>query len=97
MEYNFNAVPEVLADILAPITGELKGEASETKEVVTAMKSWLNSVGVADTLSTIGFKIDDIDRLVELAFNTPSLDLLLGVAPVTATKEVVKDIYISSL
>lgn len=91
------AVPEVLADILAPITGELNGASTETREVVAAVKAWLSSVGVKDNLSTLGFKMDDVDRLVDLAFNTPSLGLLLGAAPVTATKEVVRDIYVNSL
>ncbi|HBN28229.1 MAG TPA: alcohol dehydrogenase, partial [Clostridiaceae bacterium] len=41
----------------------------------------------------LGFTKADLDKITELVFTTPSLDLLLSMAPVDATKEVVKEIY----
>jgi len=45
----------------------------------------------------LGFKNEDIDKLVNLAFVTPSLSGLLAIAPTKATKEAVKEIYETSL
>ena len=47
--------------------------------------------------SVEGFSDADLDRLVELAFTTPSLGGLLSIAPTDATKEAVKEIYSKSL
>ena len=61
------------------------------------MEKWLFSVGSTHKLLDEGFKAEDVDKLVELAFNTPSLDGLLGLAPTEATKEAVRAIYTESL
>ena len=41
----------------------------------------------------MGYNENDVDKLVHLAFNTPSLDVLLGVAPIKADERVVRAIY----
>ena len=93
----YPARPEVLAEILEPIDPGLKGIADETEVAVEKVKTWLQSVGVTDTLTTLGFTENDVKKLVDLSFNTPSLDSLLGLAPVKATKELVEGIYSQSL
>ena len=53
--------------------------------------------GGTQTLKDEGFTENDLDKLTELAFTTPSLDGLLGVAPIEATRENVREIYAESL
>ena len=61
------------------------------------MEKWLFSVGSTHKLEDEGFKASDVDKLVELAFNTPSLGGLLSIAPTEATKDAVRAIYTESL
>ncbi|MCC8190055.1 MAG: iron-containing alcohol dehydrogenase, partial [Planctomycetes bacterium] len=84
---------EVLADVLKPIVPGLTGAASEAKAAGEGVRKWLTSVGVPENLRAEGFKPEDVARLVELTFTTPSLSGLLGLSPVEATKEVVTRIY----
>jgi len=58
-----------------------------------AIEKWLFDLGVTSKLKDEGYSAQDVDRLSELAMTTPSLDLLLSLAPVDATKEVVAGIY----
>ncbi|APT75410.1 alcohol dehydrogenase [Marinitoga sp. 1137] len=93
----YSAQAEVLAEIYSPIVPGLKGVPGEAEEAAKGIEKWLFNIGVTQKLTDEGFKESDIDKLVELAFNTPSLDLLLSLAPVKATKEIVKQIYMDSL
>ena len=87
---------ETLAHILKPIAPEITPETS-AKEANALVYDWLKSVGVPNKLKDEGFSEADIDRLVELAFTTPSLGGLLSIAPTQATKDAVKEIYEKSL
>lgn len=89
--------PEIIAEILSPVVDGLEGNKDEVEKAVSGMEKWLNSVGITEKLSDLGFKEEDVDKLTNLAFDTPSLDLLLSMAPVDATKEVVRKIYSDSL
>lgn len=93
----YPAVPQIMAEILSPITSELKGNTDEADKAADIVEKWLNSVGINEKLSDLGFKEEDVDKLVNLAFNTPSLGLLLSMAPVEATKERVRQIYSDAL
>ena len=93
----YAAKPEVLAEIYAPIIPNLKGTADEAETVAKAIESWLVELGVTQKLEDEGFSETDIDRLVELSFETPSLDLLLSLAPVKASRETIRAIYTESL
>lgn len=86
-----------LADVLAPIVPGLKGDAAEAQTVAKGVEKWLFSVGSTHKLEDEGFKASDVDKLVDLAFNTPSLGGLLGIAPTKADKEAVRAIYTESL
>lgn len=87
----------ILADILAPIIPGLTGAENESPKVYTALKNWLKSMGISACLADEGFTAGDIDKLVKLAFETPSLKTLLDLAPVPATPEVVRNIYSDAL
>lgn len=93
----YPAKAATLADILEPIAPGLKGTADEAEKAAELVEKWLCDVGVPQKLTDDGFCEGDVDKLVNLCFTTPSLDGLLGIAPVKATKEVVKQIYEDSM
>lgn len=86
-----------LADVLAPIVPDLKGDASEADKAAEVVYAWLKSVDVPEKLADIGFTADDVEKLTDLAFTTPSLDFLINIAPSGNSREVVKEIYQNSL
>lgn len=93
----YPARPATLAALLAPIVPGLKGEASEAETVAKGVEKWLFSVGSTHKLEDEGFKASDVEKLVNLAFNTPSLAGLLAIAPTKADQEAVRVIYTESL
>ncbi|ACL75266.1 iron-containing alcohol dehydrogenase [Ruminiclostridium cellulolyticum] len=93
----YPASGEVLAEIFEPILPGLKGTADEADKAFTGLRNWIESVGIKSHLRDEGFDDSVVDKLVNLAFETPSLDGLLALAPVKATKESVKNIYVNSL
>ena len=93
----YPAKAATLADILEPIAPGLKGTPDEAEKAAELVEKWLADVGVPQKLTDDGFCEADVDKLVNLCFTTPSLDGLLGIAPVKATKEVVKQIYEDSM
>lgn len=86
-----------LADILAPIVPGLKGEANEALTAAKGVQKWLFDIGVKEKLEDLGFKADDIKKLTNLAFETPSLGMLLGLAPNEADEKTVCGIYETSM
>ena len=97
IEAIYPARAAVLASLFAPIVPGLKGEASEATMVGQAIEAWIAKMGVTGKLSDEGFADKDLDRLCQLTKDTPSLGLLLSLAPVEATPEVVRRIYARSL
>ncbi|HVJ50017.1 iron-containing alcohol dehydrogenase [Desulfitobacterium sp.] len=93
----YPATAEILADVLSPIVPSLQGNATEAEAVSKGIEKWLASVGIDSKLSDLGFKKDDVPKLTDLAFNTPSLDLLLSMAPIVADRHTVEVIYTDSL
>lgn len=93
----FDARKNTLLDVLNPILGEICTETADAETVSNKVRQWLHSLGVTETLKDIGFGENDIEKLTNLAFTTPGLAGLLGVAPVNATKEVVAQIFRDSL
>ncbi len=89
--------PETLSYIYEPITGTLEGKPEEAEMVAVKIENWLREVGVGSKLTDEGFSENDIDKLVKLAKETPSLDLLLSLAPVEAKDNVIETIYKESL
>lgn len=93
----YPACPEILASIYAPYVPGLKGEAGEAEKCAIGVEKWLFSVGVTEKLADMGYTEQDVDKLVKLAFETPSLDVLLSVAPVKADQNVVRKIFMDSM
>ena len=88
--------PYILSDILEPII-KLNGNPNEATKASEGVYEWLNSVGVPERLRDVGFSNYDIEKLTNLAFNTPSLSGLLAIAPTEATREAVEEIYLNSI
>ncbi len=86
-----------LADVLAPIVPGLTGCACEADKVAEGVEKWLFSVGCTHKLEDEGFTAADVEKLVGLAFHTPSLGGLLGIAPTQASEDAVRAIYTESL
>lgn len=87
----------VLADILSPMVPGLTGCPSEALKAAQGLEKWLADSKVPQKLADEGFTADDIDKLVELAFTTPSLGGLLSLAPNTADAAMVRTIYQDSM
>jgi len=86
----------ILADVLSDIVPGLTGDASEADKAANGVYEWLKSVGVPEKLGDVGFKKDDVSKLVQLAFETPGLAGLIGCAPVANDKDAVERIYSNS-
>lgn len=86
-----------LADILAPIVPELKGTPDEAEKAAEGVYAWLKSVDVPEKLTDMGFKAEDVDKLTDLVFTTPSLQDLIDIGPSGNSREVVRKIYEESL
>ena len=86
-----------LADILAPIVPGLTGDPSEAQKAADGVYAWLKSVDVPEKLEDMGFKAEDVERLTDLAFTTPSLDGLINIGPSGNARETVRKIYEDSL
>jgi alcohol dehydrogenase class IV len=92
----YPASKHILADILSPILCGLKGEPDEADIVCEGLRKWLFEVGVKPGLGNIGFALTDIEKLTNLAFNTPSLKMLLDLGPLEASHASVSNIYMDS-
>ena len=86
-----------LADVLAPIVPGLKGDVSEADKAGDGVYAWLKSVDVPEKLEDMGFKAEDVDKLTDLVFTTPSLEGLINIGPSGNSREVVRKIYEDSL
>ncbi|MCX7654747.1 MAG: iron-containing alcohol dehydrogenase [Fervidobacterium sp.] len=93
----YPATAEILSEIYSPIVSGLKGIPSEAEEIAYGIEQWLCSVGITQKLSDEGFKETDIEKLTNLALETPSLGLLLSMAPIEATKQIIERIYRNSM
>lgn len=89
----YPAKAETLQYILEPIVKD----TTDAQKTAEGVYEWLKSVDVPNKLKDEGFSDADVEKLTELAFTTPSLDGLLGIAPTKATKEAVSTIYRESL
>lgn len=91
----YNDKKDVLNYILAPMISDFENQTP--LKVAQDVQNWLASVDVKEKLEDIGFTADDVDKLVDLTFETPSLAGLLGIAPSGNSPEAVKQIYTDSL
>ena len=87
----------VLANLLAPMESGLQGLPGEAERAAKAVENWLAKCGVPEKLTDVGFSEDDVDKLVDLTLQTPSLGGLLSQAPGEAGKLVVQAIFLNSM
>ena len=97
IEECYPACSATLGTILRPLTPDLKGTPDEAHKAARGVETWLADMGVPQKLEDEGFTENDIPRLCELTRTTPSLGLLLSVAPVPASPERIEKIYRRSL
>lgn len=93
----YPAAYRTLAEVLSPIVPGLAGVPEETEKVCAGIKNWLGEMGIVMGISRLGFTEKDLDKLTDLSFNTPSSGMLLSLAPVQASKDMVRKIYSDSL
>src|SRR5574344_175990 len=93
----YNDKPNTLADVLAPIVSGLEGKPEEAEKAAKGVEKWLESVDVSEKLTDIGFKSEDVEKLTNLVYETPSLESLVQIGPSGCGKEVVKAIYSNSM
>ena len=97
IKYIYPARAKTLASLFHSVIPELKGMPDEAEYAAKKVEEWLFSLGVDKKLADEGYSEADIDKLVRLTFETPSLSGLLAIAPIEGTKEVVKSIFTESL
>lgn len=97
IKYIYAAKAKTLATLFHSVVPELKGTPNEAEYAAKKIEEWLFSVGITKKLKDEGFSEADIDKLVDLTFETPSLSGLISIAPVDGSKEVVKAIFTESL
>ncbi len=99
LETIYSNVPQTLADIYSPIVSGLTGNGSsaEAKRLAVGVEKWLFSLGLTSKLENEGYSTSDLEKLTNLARETPSLGMLLDLAPVDANSDVVRSIYERSL
>ena len=93
----YPAKAKTLASLFSTIIPDLKGTPDEAEYAAKKIEEWLFSVGITKKLTDEGFSEADVEKLVNLTFETPSLSGLISIAPVEGTKEVVKAIFTESL
>ncbi len=93
IEAIYPAKADVLADVLAPIAPGLKADGADAAKAAKAVRGWLTELGIPENLRAEGFKADEVEKLTDLAFTTPGLSGLLGLAPIDANRDVVRGIY----
>ena len=97
IKYSYKFKGATLASILSSIVPDLKGTPDEADYAAQKVEEWLASVGVPQKLTDEGFSEADVEKLVNLTFETPSLSGLLSIAPVDGNRETVKAIFTESL
>ncbi len=97
IKYIYPAKAKTLASLFSTIIPELKGTADEAEYAAKKVEEWLFSVGITKKLTDEGFSEADVEKLVNLTFETPSLGGLISIAPVDGTKDVVKAIFTESM
>ncbi|GKT18682.1 Iron-type alcohol dehydrogenase-like protein, partial [Aduncisulcus paluster] len=86
---------KVLASVLEPMLDGLTGEPAEAEEAFRRMRKWHQSVGVTETMATIGYTKEDVPKLVKGTEHCPGMDGLLALSPVKCTPKDLGDIYMS--
>ena len=92
----YPAVPEVVAELFAPIIPGLKGVPGEADYVVEKLRQWCHGVGQSTSMAGC-FSEADIPALTKTAMASSLSKMLLPLAPVPVTEELVARIFRNSL
>ena len=93
----YDAKPKTLAYVLGSLVPGLKGTANEANTMFERLGTWLSKFGIERGLSNNGFDTTQIERLVNLVYETPGLEPLLGLAPNAADRASVTRIYADAM
>ena len=77
--------------------GNLTADPANAAAAADAVEAWMFKMGVPEKLADMGYTDADVEKLVRLTRETPSLGGLLDLAPVEAASEVVGKICRDSL
>lgn len=89
---------ETLTNVLRPmLPGSITADPANASAAADAVEQWIFKMGVPEKLADMGYTDADVEKLVRLTRETPSLGGLLDLAPVKATPEVVEKIYRDSM
>ena len=97
IKHIYDVKKNTLFDVLKPILPNLQFETATADDVSKAVRQWLHSVNIKESLKDLGFGEEHLDDLTRLAFETPGLKGLLSIAPIEATPDVVRQIFAESL
>jgi len=92
----YPAVPEVLADILAPIAPGLSGIPGEADVAVARVREWLAVIGQPAGMS-VYFTGADVPALTRMALKSSLGKMLLPLAPIRVDASVVERIFQQAL
>jgi alcohol dehydrogenase class IV len=92
----YPAVPELLAEICAPIVPRLEGVPGEADYFVEQFSNWLISVGQPTSMAGY-FSSDDVPALVKMTMDSSLSKILLGLAPIPVDEKVIERIFRNSL
>ena len=81
-----------LADVMKPLLGDITDKATP-KEAFHALRKWFVKVGFNETLYDIGFKLEDVDMLVEATRKCPGMEGLLAICPMKCDDEVIRTMF----
>ena len=86
---------KVLKGVMAPILGDLEGKPEEADEAAKRLRQWHESVGVTETMETMGFHKEDLKKLIDATHSCPGMDGLLALSPISVTDPILEDIYLT--
>eukprot|EP00768_Dysnectes_brevis_P005469 gnl/Dysnectes_brevis/395_a437_6499.p1 GENE.gnl/Dysnectes_brevis/395_a437_6499~~gnl/Dysnectes_brevis/395_a437_6499.p1 ORF type:complete len:412 (-),score=162.68 gnl/Dysnectes_brevis/395_a437_6499:90-1325(-) len=84
-----------LAHVLRPMLGDLTGAPEEAEEAAKRLRKWQESVGVTETMASVGFKKTDVAKLVASTHACPGMDGLLSLSPVKLSDDGMTEIFTS--
>jgi alcohol dehydrogenase class IV len=92
----YPAVPEILAEVLAPIAPGLAGLPGEAEIASAQVREWLCAVGQPTSMGTY-FTGADVPALTRMALKSPLSKQLLPQTPIRVDEDVVRRIFQKSL
>ncbi|KAL0248504.1 hypothetical protein GEMRC1_003740 [Eukaryota sp. GEM-RC1] len=97
MKHIWPATGGILSFVFKPILGDsFSGAPDEADAASKALRAWMENLGMTETLTSVGFKKEQIPELVEMTRKCPGMDGLLALCPCEVTDEVIATILETS-